>query len=90
MVVNSNFFKTSNFSYVAREGLDYNNTREIGLKLFNDYILLFEIASIILLVAITAAIALTLRTSRQNKAPSIDEQVGVRRNERIKLVDLKE
>lgn len=90
MVVNSNFFKTSNFSYVAREGLNYNNTREIGLKLFNDYILLFEIASIILLVAITAAIALTLRTSRQNKAPSIDEQVGVRRNERIKLVDLKE
>ena len=45
--------------------MDYNNTKEIGLKLFTDYILLFEIASLILLVAIIAAIALTLRTSRQ-------------------------
>ncbi len=89
-VINSNFFKTSNFSYVAREGLEYNNTKEIGLKLFTDFILLFEVASIILLVAIIAAIALTLRTSRQTKAPSADRQVSVKRDDRVKLIDIKE
>ena len=89
-VINSDFFKTRNFSYVPREGLEYNNTREIGLKLFTDYILLFEIASIILLVAIIAAIALTLRVSRQTKAPSVDRQVSVKRDERVKLIDIRE
>ena len=89
-VMNSNFFKTSSFSYIAREDVNYNNTREIGLKLFTDYILLFEIASLILLVAIIAAIALTLRTSRQTKAPNVDEQVSVRRDDRVKLIDVKE
>ncbi|MDC3160061.1 NADH-quinone oxidoreductase subunit J [Pseudomonadota bacterium] len=89
-VMNSNFFKTSSFSYIAREDVNYNNTREIGLKLFTDYILLFEIASLILLVAIIAAIALTLRTSRQTKAPNVDDQVSVRRDDRVKLIDVKE
>ena len=89
-VMNSNFFKTSSFSYIIREDTNYNNTREIGLKLFTDYILLFEIASLILLVAIIAAIALTLRTSRQTKAPNVDDQVSVRRGDRVKLINVKE
>ena len=70
--------------------MDYNNTKEIGLKLFTEYILLFEIASLILLVAIIAAIALTLRTSRQTKAPNVDDQVSVRRSDRVKLINIKE
>jgi len=89
-VMNSDFFKTSGFSYITREDTNYNNTREIGLKLFTDYILLFEIASLILLVAIIAAIALTLRTSRQTKAPNVDDQVSVRRGDRVKLINIKE
>ena len=89
-VMNSNFFKTSSFSYITREDVNYNNTREIGLKLFTEYILLFEIASLILLVAIIAAIALTLRSSRQTKAPNVDDQVSVRRDDRVKLIDVKE
>ena len=89
-VMNSDFFKTSNFSYITREDISYNNTREIGLKLFTDYILLFEIASLILLVAIIAAIALTLRTSRQTKAPNVDDQVSIRRDDRVKLINIKE
>ena len=89
-VMNSNFFKTSSFSYIIREDTNYNNTREIGLKLFTDYILLFEIASLILLVAIIAAIALTLRTSRQTKAPNVDDQVSVKRGDRVKLINVKE
>ena len=89
-VMNSNFFKTSSFSYITREDVNYNNTREIGLKLFTEYILLFEIASLILLVAIIAAIALTLRSSRQTKAPNVDDQVNVRRDDRVKLIDVKE
>ena len=89
-VMNSNFFKTSSFSYITREDVNYNNTREIGLKLFTEYILLFEIASLILLVAIIAAIAPPLRSSRQTKAPNVDDQVSVRRDDRVKLIDVKE
>ena len=89
-VMNSDFFRTSSFSYISREDMDYNNTKEIGLKLFTDYILLFEIASLILLVAIIAAIALTLRTSRQTRAPNVDDQVSVRRSDRVKLINIKE
>lgn len=65
---------------------DYNNTRELGLALFTSYIWPFEIAALILLVAIIAAIALTLRTTRQSKAPKPELQVQVRRADRVRLV----
>jgi NADH-quinone oxidoreductase subunit J len=67
---------------------DYNNTRELGLALFTDFIWPFEIAAVILLVAIVAAIALTLRESRQTKAPNAARQVAVRRADRVRLVQV--
>ena len=48
----------------------------------------FEIAAVILLVAIVAAIALTLRTSRQLKNPNVEQQLSVERDKRIRLVDM--
>ena len=65
---------------------DYNNTRELGLALYTQYIWPFEIAAVILLVAIIAAIALTLRHTRQTKAPRPEKQVAVRRQDRVRLV----
>ena len=65
---------------------DYNNTRELGLALYTQYIWPFEIAAVILLVAIIAAIALTLRHTRQTKAPKPEKQVAVRRQDRVRLV----
>lgn len=67
---------------------DLNNTEQLGLALFSQFVLPLEIASVILLVAIIAAIALTLRSTRQTKAPKPELQVRVRREDRIRLVKM--
>lgn len=72
----------------AAHAADYSNTRELGLALYSDFIWPFEIAAVILLVAIIAAIALTLRETRQTKAPRPERQVEVRRADRLRIVKL--
>jgi NADH-quinone oxidoreductase subunit J len=66
----------------------YSNTRELGQVLYTDYAYAFEIAAVILLVAIIAAIALTLRRRKdtRHQAPSL--QVRARREERVRLVSM--
>jgi NADH-quinone oxidoreductase subunit J len=64
------------------------NTRALGRLLYVDYVYPFEIAAVILLVAIVAAIALTYRRRRVTKYQDPAEQVKVRRADRIRLVDL--
>ncbi len=70
----------------ASHGADYSNTYELGKALYTDFIWPFEIAAVVLLVAIIAAIALTLRPTRQTKAPRPEHQVAVRREDRIRIV----
>jgi NADH-quinone oxidoreductase subunit J len=67
---------------------DYSNTRELGKVLYTDYLYPFEIAGMILLVAIVAAIALTMRERRQLKSQKPEEQVAVRREDRVRLVKM--
>jgi NADH-quinone oxidoreductase subunit J len=67
----------------------FSNTKAVGELLFTNYLLAFEVAGVVLLVAIIAAVALTLRqrpgTRRQNPA----HQVRVQRDERVRLVEMK-
>ena len=64
---------------------DYSNTKALGLLLYTVYVYPFEIASVILTVAIVAAITLTLRQKKsQYQNPA--EQVKVRREDRVKIV----
>jgi len=86
LVVGHDNFGLDKVEAVAPHGPDYSNTRELGLALYGDYIWPFEIAAVILLVAIVAAIALTLRSTRQTKAPKPERQVAVRREDRVRLV----
>ncbi len=69
-------------------GADYSNTRELGLLLYTTYVYPFEIAAVILLVAIVAAIALTLRQRGSSKSQNVPDQVAVRRNDRVRLVQM--
>jgi NADH-quinone oxidoreductase subunit J len=71
-----------------RAAASYSNTEELGRVLYTDYVFPFEVAAVILLVAIVAAIALTLRPSRQTKAPKPERQVAVKRADRIRLVKM--
>lgn len=68
---------------------DYSNTKELGRLLYTDYVYPFELASVILLVAIVAAIALTLR--RRPGVKSVDPawQVRQKAQGRVRLVNLK-
>ncbi len=67
---------------------NYSNTRELGRLLYTDYVYPFEIAAVILLVAIVAAIALTLRKRKPNKYVDPAEQVKVRRQDRVRMVSM--
>jgi NADH-quinone oxidoreductase subunit J len=67
---------------------DFNNTRELGLLLYTHYFYAFELAAVILLVAIVAAISLTMRTRPGIKAQDINAQVAVRRQDRVRLVKM--
>ncbi|MFN2643449.1 MAG: NADH-quinone oxidoreductase subunit J [Burkholderiales bacterium] len=64
----------------------YSNTKALGLLLYTDYAYAFEIAAVILLVAIIAAIALTLRRRKDTRAQQPAEQIRVRREDRVRLV----
>ncbi len=67
---------------------DYSHTRELGEWLFTHYIYAFEIAAVILLVAIIAAISLTHRRRPGTRYQDPAEQVKIRRQERVRLVKM--
>lgn len=67
---------------------DYSNTQELGELLFSEYIYPFEIAGVILLVAIVAAITLTMQKRTRAKRQSPARQVSADRAERVRLVSI--
>jgi len=64
----------------------YSNTKELGRVLYTDYVFPFEIAAVILLVAIVAAIAITLRTRKETKYQDPATQLAVKASDRLKIV----
>jgi NADH-quinone oxidoreductase subunit J len=65
-----------------------SNTSALGRLIYVDYVYPFEIAAVILLVAIIAAIALTHRKRRESKHQNPALQVKVRRQDRVRLLDM--
>jgi NADH-quinone oxidoreductase subunit J len=67
---------------------DYSNTKELGRVLYTDYVYAFELAAVILLVAIVAAIALTLRRRKDSKYIDPAAQIRVKRGDRLRIVKM--
>jgi NADH-quinone oxidoreductase subunit J len=67
---------------------DYSNTRALGAVLYTDYVYPFQIAAVVLLVAIVAAIVLTMRRRPGLKTQDVAKQVAVRREDRVRLVKM--
>jgi NADH-quinone oxidoreductase subunit J len=67
---------------------DYSNTKELGRLLYTDYVFPFEIAAVVLLVAIVAAIALTLRARKDSRYQKPAQQIAVQRKDRVRLVSM--
>lgn len=88
VVLNTGSFSETNMARPEPHGVDYSNTRELGRVLYTFYMYPFEIAAVILLVAIIAAIALTLRKRPDTKYQNPADQVTVRREDRIRLVKM--
>ena len=67
---------------------NYSNTKALGNVLYTDYVYPFELASVLLLVAIIAAIALTMRKRKDTKFQDPARQIAVRREDRVRLVSM--
>ena len=65
-----------------------SNTLELGKLLYSEYLYPLEIAAVILLVAIVAAIALTLRTRKDSKYTNPADQVRVKARDRVRIVKM--
>ncbi|KTD72178.1 NADH-quinone oxidoreductase subunit J [Legionella tucsonensis] len=66
-----------------------SNTEALGMVLYTDYLLAFEIAAVLLLIAIISAITLAHRGPRKSKRQDVKQQILTRRNERVELISMK-
>jgi NADH-quinone oxidoreductase subunit J len=84
--VSSGVFGSNKMAQAAHYGQEINNTVEIGKELYTKYLLGFEVAAIILLVALIGAIVLTLRARKDAKYQNISAQVQTRKEDRLRKV----
>jgi NADH-quinone oxidoreductase subunit J len=88
IVMMSSRFNADSLPRPSGHSQDYSNTRELGILLYRDYVYAFELAAILLLVAIVAAIILTLRKRPTTLYQSPEQQVRVKKADRLRMVDL--
>jgi NADH-quinone oxidoreductase subunit J len=88
LVLGGKYFGLQALPGPADPGPGYSNTKELGRLLYTDYAYPFELAAVLLLVAIIVAIALTLRKRKDTKYQDPVKQVAVKRSERVRLVSM--
>ena len=72
----------------ARHGADYSNITELALQLYTTYVYPFELAAVLLLIAIIAAITLVQKKEINRMQQSISEQVNVRAKDRVRIISI--
>ena len=75
-------------SDVPQATADYSNVEAVGRLLFTEYVYPFELASVVLLIGVIAAVALTLRGKRKSKSVSPSQQVFVKAKDRVRLLQM--
>ncbi|MES9852720.1 MAG: NADH-quinone oxidoreductase subunit J [Candidatus Thiodiazotropha sp. L084R] len=88
LIVGPGNFGLEKYAAPVRHAADYNNTEELGNVLYTVYMYPFEIAAVILLVAIIAAIGLTMRRRPDTKYLDPATQVLVKREDRVRMVSM--
>ncbi len=76
------------FTTPVPHAADYSNTKELGAVLYTDYVYPFELAAVLLLLAIVSAITLTMRRRPGVKVQDIRKQISVKREDRVRLVSM--
>ena len=87
-IVGVRYFGPDQVAIPARHPEGYSNTTELGRVLYTDYVYPFEIAAVILLVAIIAAIVLTLRRRPETRYQDPAKQVLAKKAERLRVVKM--
>jgi len=88
LVVGSREFGAGSVASPGAPPAGYSNTKELGRLIYTDYVFPFELAAVVLLVAIVAAIALTLRQRKESRYQDPAEQLAATRAGRLKIVKM--
>lgn len=86
IVLMGKYFGLEEMPIPRPQDADYNNTRELGRLIYTEYVYAFELAAVLLLVAMVSAIALTLRHREDKKSPNPSRQVKVRKEDRLRVI----
>lgn len=89
LVIASGYFNREEPAIQVSQVAGYSNTTQLGKALFTEYLYPFEVAGVILLVAIIAAISLTMRKPRSNKTQQPSLQVRANKKERLRIIKMK-
>ncbi len=87
-LITERYFRSENYPIPAASAADYSNTQELGRLLYDKFLFQFEVAAVILLVAIVAAIALTMRRRPETKYQKPHQQVDVKKSDRLRIVQM--
>lgn len=87
-VVSDDQFSLEAMAAPVAKAADYSNTKELGRVLYTEYVFAFEIAAVILLVAIIAAISLTLRRRPGTRYQNPSEQMRVQKKDRLRIIKM--
>lgn len=88
MVMSGTYFGLEEMPAPEPKPADYSNTKELGRLIYTEYVYAFELAAVLLLVAMVAAIALTHRHREDKKSLDIAKQVSVKKEERLRIVSM--
>ena len=88
LVLNAGQFGLGAVAEPARHAPDYSNITELANLLYTAYVYPFELAAVLLLIAIIAAITLVHRTGSRSKKQNISEQVNVQAKDRMRIVSI--
>jgi NADH-quinone oxidoreductase subunit J len=80
--------QTEETSGAVQHVANYSNVKELGRLIYTDYVYPFELAAVLLLIAIVAAIALTLRKRKDSKSQNVADQVAVKRADRVRVLQV--
>jgi NADH-quinone oxidoreductase subunit J len=88
LVLGGEYFDLGEMPAPPPNPANYSNTKTLGRLVYTDYVYPFELAAVLLLVAIVAAIALTMRRRKDTKYVDPAKQVLVKREDRVRLVSM--
>lgn len=88
MVLMGKYFGLDAMSNPQPHAADYSNTKELGRLIYTEYVYAFELAAVLLLIAMVSAIALTLRHREDKKVVDPAKQVSVQKKDRLRIVSM--